>query len=68
MQVNRQIRRRFRRSGKSAGVVADVNVAVAGSIGEPGRTARTSVRSRQTVVHGPPSATADDHYTKEATK
>ncbi len=66
MQVNREIRHRIRRSSRGVAVVADVNVAVAGAIGEPAATTRTSVQTRQTVVQGRPRATADVNDAKEA--
>ena len=68
MQVNREIRRRLRRHGRGASVVADVNVAIAGSIAEPGRTTRTSVHSHRTVVQRRASATAEQSNAKEARK
>lgn len=50
MQLNRIVSRRIRRSKDGVNIVADVNVAVAGSLDEPGATTRTSSSSRQTVV------------------
>jgi hypothetical protein len=49
MKFSDTIRRRIRHSKDGVNVVADVNAAVAGNVNEPGR--KTSVSSRQTVVH-----------------
>jgi len=57
------IRRRIRQEGDGVSVVADVNAAVAGSLGESGAT-KTSVSSRSTVVQRS-GRTVEDHTTPE---
>jgi hypothetical protein len=48
MELSKVLHRRIRHSKDGVNVVADVNVAVTGAVGEQG--GKTSVSSRQTVV------------------
>jgi hypothetical protein len=62
MKFSETIRRRIRHSKDGVNVVADINAAVAGSVNEPDR--KTTVSSRQTVVHRSGKTTTTTH-TKE---
>lgn len=51
VQLNRIISRRIRRTKDGVNLAADVNVAITGSIDEPGdASSRTSSTSRQSIV------------------
>jgi hypothetical protein len=63
MKFSETLRRRIRHSRDGVDVVADINAAVAGNVGEPGRT---SVSSRQTVVQRSGRTVTTTTHEKEA--